>query len=178
MDVLTPTKPKRVRPKRQETPEPKKPFNGLWLLLLLGVGIFFATDFGDFVQKKSDGTYELSPKREADLERRLEQIDNAEQYALIATTNGFYECFNCGDKHTIYLYIGEVWKYGVTKNGIRRYSKSWYQKAKLEYEMQFEGTYSECMKMELTQIYKYPMLPENLKRDYKLPRPPGNIEDY
>lgn len=177
MEVLTP--PKRVK-QTQQPPDkkPKLPFGGLLLLLALGCLILMTTEFDEFVRKTPDGNYELSPEREEDLERRLEQIDNAEQYALIATKSGLYPCFNCGNKTKIYLYIGEVWKYGVTKNGVRRYSKSWYRKMNLRYWKQFEGTYSECMKMELKQIYKYPMLPENLKRDYKLPRPPGNIEDY
>jgi hypothetical protein len=178
MDVLTPTKPKRVQPKRQEMPEPKKPFNGLWLLLLLGVGIFFATDFGDFVQKKSDGTYELSPEREAELKRRKEQYDNAEQYVLVATVNGWYPCYNCNGETKIYLYIGEVWKYGISKNGIKRYSRDFYSNYKVRYIIQYEGTLTDCMKKELDQIYNYPLLPENLKRDKKLSRPPGNKEDY
>jgi hypothetical protein len=178
MAVLTPIKREKTKPKKQGTTEPQKPFNGLWLLLLLGVGIFFATDFGDFVQKKSDGTYELSPEREADLERRVEEYRNAEQYALVATENDWYECFNCGDETVIFLYIGEVWKYGVSKHASKRYSRNWYLERNLQYITQFKGTIDKCLELELKKIYRYPLLPESLKRKRKLPRPPGNQEDY
>jgi len=35
-------------------------------------------------QKKEDGNYELAPKRLEELDKRLAQIDEAEQYALVA----------------------------------------------------------------------------------------------
>ena len=130
------------------------------------------------LKRKSDGSYELKPERKGDLDRRKRKIDEAEQYALIATVNGWYECFNCASSNRIFLFVGEVWKYGVSKNGSKRYSKSWYQSSKLQYITQFKGLYSECFKSELDRIYEYPILPENLKRTEKLPRPPGNKEDY
>lgn len=120
----------------------------------------------------------MSPEREAELNRRKEQYENAEQYALVATQNNWYTCYNCGEDTKIYLYIGEVWKYGISKNGSKRYSRSFYTNSKLGYYKQYEGTLTDCMKRELDQIYKYPLLPENLKRDKKLSRPPGNKEDY
>jgi hypothetical protein len=160
-----------------KTGSPKK--NNHWFLFFIIVlALYFAQSFDDFIIKKDDGTYEISEQRQEELKKRKTKIDNAEQYALVAASNGLYPCFNCRDKQHIFLYIGEVWKYGVSKNGSKRYSKSWYQSSNLTYITQFKGLYSECFKRELEKIYQYPILLENLKREEKLPRPPGNKEDY
>ena len=160
-----------------KTGSPKK--NNHWFLFFIIVlALYFAQSFDDFIIKKDDGTYEISEQRQEELKKRKTKIDNAEQYALVAASNGLYPCFNCGEKIHIFLYIGEVWKYGVSKNGSQRYKKHWYKSMRLEYITQYVGIYSECLKRELDQIYQYPILPENLKRVLKLPRPPGNKEDY
>jgi len=77
----------------------------------------------------------------------------------------------------IYLYIGEVWKYGVSKNGVKRYNLWWYKDKNVIYVTQFKGNIGECMKKELEKIYAYPILPQNIKREIPLPRPPGNKVD-
>jgi hypothetical protein len=42
-----------------------------------------------------DGDITLSPERQAKLDRELEEIDNAVQYALVVTVEGFYPCYSC-----------------------------------------------------------------------------------
>jgi hypothetical protein len=133
-------------------------------------------DFNKFVQKKPDGTYELSLERLADLEKRTKQIDYAEQYVLLVTADGWFPCFNEASKK-VYLYVGEVWKYGVSKHGVKRHNSRWYQQMKVEYWTQFRGSYGICVRQELEKNYYYPLLPENLKRANKLPFPPGLKEE-
>ena len=115
----------------------------------------------------------------SEIDRELEEIDNALQYALIADVSRDYPCFTCPDgSNTIFLYKGEVWRYGSTRKGEKgRYPSGNYGAPNLSFIVQFKGTYSECLKMEKTKIYNYPLLPEALKRKVKLFRPPGNVND-
>lgn len=176
MEILTqPLKSKHYNYKEIKTNQPKNKWFFLLFMILL---IMMADKFDDFIKQNTDSSYELKPKRKKDLKKRLEKIDEAEQYALKATINGWYDCYNCGAKKKIYLYIGEVWKYGISKNGRKRYNNIYYIRNKLQYYAEFKGIYSECLKQELKQIYSYPILPQNLKRINKLARPPGNKEDY
>ena len=74
------------------------------------------------------------------------------------------------------------WQFKVQDNGIG-VSKDFQERIfvifeRLHSQDEYKGTLAECQKMELDKIYYYPLLPENLKRDFKLPRPPGNKEDY
>jgi len=124
------------------------------------------------------GNISLAPHRQKKLDKELEEIDNAVQYALIATENGIYPCYTCADAgFTIYLHIGEVWKYGMTRIGDkRRYPKGDYGADKVVFVEQFYGTYSECLKMEKIKLYGYPLLLEARKRTFLLVLPPGNAK--
>jgi len=123
------------------------------------------------------GEAELAPWRKEKLEKELKEIDEAEQYVLRADEDGYYECFNCGGKPLIFLHAGEVWKYGYTRKGEKARYRGWNTKNTLKYEVQFEGTLTECVKEEKRKIYYYALLPENLKREIPLIRPPGNKID-
>lgn len=123
------------------------------------------------------GNPQLQPGRLEKMEKELNKLDEAEQYALVATIAGWYPCFNCPDTTHIYLLPGEIWKYGVTTNGPDRYPKSFYQENKLQYLAQFKGTLQECLREEKRKIYHYPILPENIKRRKPILRPPGNKKD-
>lgn len=167
-------KPKVKTPEPLEQPKPKSPW--FWWVLFAAVGIFAAINWDDYVVEK-DGKLELAPKRKAKLEKELEQIDNAVQYALIAQVDGFYPCLNCGERTTIYLKAGEVWKYGTTRIGEKeRYQSNPIDK-RLLFIPQFYGDYAECLKAEKIKIYNYILLPENQKRESPLIRPPGNPYD-
>jgi hypothetical protein len=170
-----------------DSSEPERPpKHGFYLLLLLLViGAVFLAYHLSSSSKKSPivvdevGNASLAPDRQKKLDKELEEIDNAVQYALIATDNKEYPCYTCPDgAGTIFLYIGEVWKYGVTRKGEkRRYPKGDYGTRDVRFEVQFEGTTTECLKMEKIKIYNYPILPEARKRDILLAIPPGNGND-
>ncbi|MCB0532007.1 MAG: hypothetical protein KDD14_07385 [Saprospiraceae bacterium] len=118
----------------------------------------------------------LHPKEEGKLIKRLKEIDDSEQYVLVATVDGWYSCLHNG-RTRYYLKTGEVWKYGVTSKGqFGRYSAAFLVKNRVSYLIQFKGTYSECLKQEQIKLYYYPFLPENLARApaERLPRPPYN----
>lgn len=72
----------------------------------------------------------------------------------------------------------EVWKYGTTRKGEGgRYPNGNFGAPNLLFLEQFQGTYSECLKMEKFQIYNYPLLPEAKRNGIILFRPPGNKND-
>jgi hypothetical protein len=110
------------------------------------------------------------------LQKKLDELDEAEQYALVARKAGYYPCVHSG--HTLYfLQPGEVWKYGVTTKGERgRYSGQFILDNSVSYIIQFTGTIGECLQAEQNQLFTYPILPENLARPEKdrLLRPPSN----
>ncbi|MGH1438047.1 MAG: hypothetical protein ACRBG0_26670 [Lewinella sp.] len=126
-----------------------------------------------------EGDMALSSKREAKLAKELEEIDNAVQYALVATKDGVYPCYACPSaQKVIFLYKGNVWKYGVTrKEESERYPNGNYGAENLLFLPLFWGTYGECLKQEKIMIYNYPFLPEAKERDIIILRPPGNKYD-
>lgn len=150
------------------------------VILLLGVAILVCmaaikwTDVVEWI----DGEWRLKPKREAERDKQMRKIDDAEQYALIADVSGYYECLHCPTKR-IFLKTNEVWKYGVTNQGEKqRYTTQFYQQRRLSYLVQFRGTYSKCLVEEKRKLFEYPLLPENLARpdSLRLVLPPGNLQ--
>ncbi len=123
-----------------------------------------------------DGEPRLTAKHQNQLQKKLNELEEAEQYALIASKEGYYPCLHSG--HALYfLHIGEVWKYGVTTKGERgRYTGQFMLKNSVSYSVQYKGTLSECLQREQIQLFSYPLLPENLARpeNDRLLRPPYN----
>lgn len=118
----------------------------------------------------------LAPREEARLQKRLREIDDSEQYALIAKVDGWYLCLYSG-RATCYLKKGEVWKYGVTSKGkYGRYTPDFLLDNRVAYLVEFKGNFAECLKQEQIKLFNYPYLPENLARlpADRLPRPPYN----
>lgn len=141
------------------------------IALLFVIALFAKASF-----KGENKTPELSPKEEEKLQKRLREIDDSEQYALIAKSNGWYSCLHSG-RTTYYLKAGEVWKYGVTSKGqFGRYAAKFLLKNNVLYDLQFKGTVSECLKQEQIKLFNYRYLPENLTRlpADRLSRPPYN----
>lgn len=140
----------------------------LWVLALAaGLGVYF---FGEH-----EGA-QLSPKAAEKLQQRLKEIDDSEQYALVAAAPGFYPCLHSGSA-TFFLKAGEVWKYGVTSKGqFGRYSAVFLARNNVSYVVEFRGNMAECLKQEQIKLFNYPFLPENLARpkEQQLPRPPYN----
>ena len=155
--------------------------NPLHLLFLLLFAAFFfilaTSDFDEYVLLKDDGTYELTNKRKGKLIRELADLEEAEQYALRAIRGGMYPCFSCLSSDSIFLYSGEIWKYGITTKGQNRRYGRFLMNNSLQYEIQYKGLLHDCLKEEKRKIYNYPLLPENLKRARKVGRPPGNKQD-
>lgn len=144
----------------------------VWLGLL--VVVIASTKF---IQFNEEGEPELSLDRLAKLVKELDELDNAEQYALLAARDGSYPCYSCTGKSTIFMRQGEVWKYGVTRKGERGRYGEWHVDMGLFYVIQYEGPLQECLKREKLMIYHYAVSPENMARDTPLIRPPGNKQD-
>jgi hypothetical protein len=118
-------------------------------------------------------------KRDREIEGILSkdyQNEFCVQYALVTTEEGNYVCYGCPDGK-IHLYPGEIWKYGKTCKGESGRYPNGFPLPNLKFVIQFEGTESECLVEEKRKIYAYPALPECLKRNIKLLRPPGNKID-
>lgn len=162
-----------------DAPKPKPPFQNL---LLMGIVLTFillaALKVSDFLEWDGEGNPMLSAKRHKKMEKSLRQLEDAEQYALLVETPGYYSCYSCPDTTHIFLHFEEVFKYGSTVKKFKgRYRNSLIGTG-LAYQTQFTGNILECKRLELIKIYEYPLLPENLKRPTPLIRPPGNKIDH
>lgn len=176
MNTITPAKKPEITYIEPESP--KQPDWGklMFALLFFAAVIYAAFNMEDFVVE-NEGQLELSSKRKAKLEKELNEIDNAVQYALIVDFSGEFPCLNCGDRTTIFLNKGETWKYGTTRLGEKGRYQSTPFDDRLIFVPQFFGNYSECLKVEKIKIYNYVLLPENQKRELPTVRPPGNPYD-
>ncbi len=128
--------------------------------------------------------FKLSIERAAKKAREIERIEshsfkynNCVQYALLATENGWFPCYNCGTADSIYLFKDEVWKYGKTCFGEQGRYPNGLPIDNLNYIPEFYGIEKECLIMEKEKIYNYPNLPECQKRNILLIRPAGNKID-
>ena len=157
------------------TPSPKPHKNVLMLLGIVSLLLVCALKWRDVIEYVN-GQPQLTAKRQQQLDKKLSELDEAEQYALVATTEGMFPCLHSG--HALYyLHIGEIWKYGITVKGERgRYTAQFLQDNGVSYIIQFKGTVAECLKEEQRKLFAYPLLPENLARveEYRLLRPPYN----
>ncbi len=146
-----------------------------YLLLVCSVLLIIAF-ITNSVLEKSGNEPKLSRKEEEKLQKRLKEIDESEQYALVAMEDGWYPCLHSG-RISCYLKKGEVWKYGVTSKGeFGRYTALFLSKNRVTYFIEYDGTFSECLKQEQIKLFNYPYLPENLARlpAERLSRPPYN----
>ncbi len=73
-------------------------------------------------------------------------------YALVATKDTVYPDVRNG---TTYLHKGEVWKYGETIQGRRRYTKQFYETNNLDMKYLFWGSQMEIKVMEKMYLYDY-----------------------
>jgi hypothetical protein len=148
----------------------------LFLLMVTILGFYAHWKDVDFLVLDESGNVQISPERQKELQKRLKQVRKARQYALLATIDGYYPCFNCVQDSLIYLHRGEVWKYGVTYGAVR-YSNAWLSRMNLVSQTEYWGNIEDCLIQEAYKIYNYATLPENLKRARPLIRPPGNKVD-
>lgn len=154
-------------------PKTKSP----WLFVLAGALLLIvcAIKWRDVVEYIDDEP-QLTPKHQQQLQKKLNELEDAEQYALVAMAEGLYPCVHSG-RALYHLHPGEVWKYGVTARGERgRYTTHFLQGNGVEYVIQFKGNMTECLQEEQRKLFSYPLLPENLARAEidRLLRPPYN----
>jgi hypothetical protein len=149
-------------------------------LLFCGIfGLFAYWKESDFLIFDPEGEPQITPERIEKLEERKKRLQEAEQYVLRADFDAYYPCFSCPNDSMIYMLKGEVWKYGVTIQGQgKRYGFKKLKKLGLTYQVQFRSNIHECLEVEAEKIYFYPKLPENLKRNPRFMRPPGNKDDH
>lgn len=175
--VLSPSKPK-YEPKH--TPDPLWKNWKFWAVILLVISVVVASlKFDDVVEYGEDGKPRIKPERTRRLADTIRYYEGAEQYVLVATKAKFYLCPSCPHQDSIFLWVGEVWKYGTTINGQSGRYKTGLPDPSLDYQIQFAGALARCKSEEQLKIVYYPALPENLKRkdEDKLARPPGNPYD-
>ena len=123
-----------------------------------------------------NGDVHLKPKYQQELDKKILELGDVEQYVLRARGNGNYTCYTCSDS-TYFLKKDEVWKYGVTRKKEKgRYKAAFLRENNLYYEIQHTGNLYECAIQEQVKLRLYPVLPENLARVKELRRvfPPGN----
>jgi hypothetical protein len=165
------------------TPEPKfEPKDPKKYLLFVGICITLSLlaywKGVDFLEPDADGRPKLAPQREEEYQKRIKRLNEAEQYALLANRNGFFPCYSCEQDSTIFLLVGQVWKYGVTIQGQKkRYTLKGLNTMGLAYEVQLKSGITECLQAEANKIFNYPLLLENTTRAKPIKRPPGNKSD-
>ena len=159
-------------------PSPPEPKAKIPLPVIIAGTLFlivFALKWSEVIEY-FNGEPRLNSQHQQQLQKKLNELEEAEQYALIATKSGMYPCLHSG--HTLYfLHVGEIWKYGVTTKGERgRYTGQYLLDNSVAYVIQYLGTVGECLKQEQIKLFSYPLLPENLARPEKdrLIRPPFN----
>lgn len=163
-------------PQQQLKPfEPKKKNPLPFFIGTVVLMIFCALKWSDVVEYVN-GEPHLTAKHRQKLEKKLAELEEGEQYVLIATRNGFYPCVH--DGHPLYfLHVGEVWKYGTTIKGQQgRYGTQYMDENAVSYIVEFRGPMGACLQQEQIKLFSYPLLPENLARpkEMRLLRPPNN----
>lgn len=163
-------------PNKEQLEESNRKFPFFWIVFLLIITcVIFSKK--PFLERSPDGKIQLAKWRKDKLRKALKELDEAEQYVLVAKRTGIYPCHSCPNSSTIYLETGQVWKYGfTTKSEKGRYQRA-LESQNLFYLVEYEGTITACLKEEKRKIYFYALLPENLKRETPLIRPPGNKQD-
>lgn len=164
--------------------KPKTSFS-FWafLFLFLGIaasGIFLAISSYEKTIKKNElgEIISISTQQKAKFLADSLKLTQCVQYALLAKSGAWYE--KCDGSGKVFLYRGEVWKYGVTckKNPENRYPSNFYISNNVLLDIQFKGTRLACEIEEKRKLYAYPAHPENLKRKLseKLILPPRNCK--
>jgi hypothetical protein len=105
------------------------------------------------------------------IKRKERTGEFCERYALVALLAGFYPSLH---GEPVFLYEGEVWKFGKTCLGEKKRYSDGFPHHNLKFQRQFIGTEAQCLLVEKVKIYSYASSPENQKRKNKLTLPPGN----
>lgn len=151
------------------------------LLLSLFILIFSYIRWEDVVIRQPDGSIGIKDNVKDKALDRVDRIRNkAEFYKLVAASNGYFLCPLCPPETTTnyryFLRYNEVYKYGVSIDPKKRYSKAELAEWNLEYIFIARGSQAEMRVLETLRMSEYPILPENLARpEYRrLVSPPGS----
>lgn len=166
------TQMKVIRGDAKMTPN-RFPFYLAIVLMVIGVIVFGRRGFDDVVEYDKDGNARLTPKREAEIAKAKDKLDEAEVYLLQSLYDQYIECLLC-PSGGLWIKEGEIAKIGTTVNTTSRYDKAYYRKHGVEYIMYFRGTIDVVLKTEIELLGNYPLLPENLAREVPLVFPPLN----
>ena len=178
----------------EEFPEfnPKKNPKHIIIFIIFAVLVVVALYIISQPKKAPELSPERIAKRDSAIARVIERNpkkENCEQYALLVIISGYYPVLNRGNiiaRDSIWLNTGEVWKYGKTCIGeqLRYPGQIYYSDDKyildalnIFYSIEFKGSELKCLIEEKNKIYNYPILPECVKRNRQLIRPPGNKID-
>ena len=155
--------------------------SGLLLLLSIFILIFAYIRWEDVVIQHPDGSYSIDDATADKADDRVDRIrERTEFYALIAKSDGYYECPLCPPEATAngryFLYFKEVYKVGISMSPKGRYSQAELARWNLTYVTLSVGSYSEMLVLETAFMGNYPVYPENLKRPKhrRLAIPPGS----
>ena len=168
VETQTTFKPQITYQKDTDSSPNQNPFFKNWkfwvlVIALVSTAIVAGLRYEDVVEYGKEGKPQIKTKRLERLADTIRYYEGAEQYALIARVPKYYHCPSCMDGDSIFLFKGEVWKYGVTINGQSgRYNEL--PDPKLQYQIQFKGSLARCKSEEQVKIVNYPILPENQKR--------------
>ncbi len=175
MDTVTLQTEKAERPGKAPPGMPANPFRAL-LLLLVALAVYFGG--ADFWKRfYDDPALDKSEVRAAE-ENADEIAERHElwiQYVLIADHTMKRPCLRCpGGVKMVTVKTGEIYKYGITTQGKARYAAEHYKKLGVTFFEEYRGSYEACKRMEINKIIAYRFLPQSLKLEVKLLRPPGN----
>lgn len=152
----------------------------LWVVSITSFLLYFGLP--PFIELDQDGNYILSKERQMDYQEKLRRSEGVEVYRLVAIKTGLYQCLRCPGIKAIQLKAGEVWKYGISRNGRSRYPENFYLSNHVDYQRITKTDILGAEQLEKELIIAYPLLPESQFRMKQygifLKRPPGNAKDH
>lgn len=153
-------------------------FGIITAFLIILLPIVFYERLPDFLKIGKDGKIGLTKDRTQKIEQLEKEVNNCIVYLLRAVEDGYYPCESCVATTRIFLLEDEIWYIGSTrKEKEGRYKGNYFEKFDVYFEEVFRGRLDKCILEERRRIINYATLPENLKRNEPLIRPPGNSND-
>ncbi|MDB4443262.1 hypothetical protein N9157_02010 [Saprospiraceae bacterium] len=103
--------------KTYDKKNPKRNFTFLIIIALCSCIYLFTNSRKPFIKYDENGLAKLAEWRQDKLTNELDDLEQAEQYVLVAKATGYFPCFSCPTKQLIHLNKGEIWKDGFTSKG-------------------------------------------------------------
>lgn len=135
------TNPKRFTPVKKKKKSPL-PF---MILLLVPVVAMLVWHNGKLLRTE---------ERDKEGDRRIEKLNDCEQYSLRAISSGWYPCTHCRQK-LFWLNANEIAKYGHTCDRNGRYTDEALEEMRVYKVIEFEGDVKQVMILEIQKIFSY-----------------------